>query len=201
MPDKKMYEAVLLADLSQLYFAHSRLNPAGKIDYPSMVKSIAEHMNVESFDSKFGWTSLESSNPGQVRFLNALGEKGNWKICDYTPRKAAVFSERGYKKMSPEQAIRFDTQIAYALARLVDHSEKILILSGAYSLFHPMLDAKDRGVDIALAFFQEEVDPRWLEVRGGENPLDFLDLSDMDGLCSRADEEIPGHRTSLHLLP
>lgn len=167
---------VLVADLSRLCFAIYR--QSAKLDYKGLVQRLAGESG--KFDLLLGFAMYTEAmgDPG-IPFEQLRGN--GWKIPVLTPRQSVTIigTSSGCKEatiISPEDNVRFDTQIAFALGRLAGEASKVVVISDSFALAGPILQSIDRGTKVELAFFTEELDRRWLDLKN-INGLTFRNLN------------------------
>jgi hypothetical protein len=135
------------------------------------------------FDPVIFFTTYDSKNDGQTKFLSYLRSKLAWQvetkpIWDADPLPIDAPWERNERR---NQYIRFDAAIAFALGRLVERRKRIIVVTDSFALAQPMLAASEYGTQIVLAFFGQQIDPRWMPVvkeSKSNSGLQFWDLSD-----------------------
>ena len=71
--------------------------------------------------------------------------------------------------------------MAFALGRLVDRRDQIIVVTNSFALEQSMLAAvvEYKQAEIVLAFFGRQLDQRWLSVvQGGNSWIKFWDLDE-----------------------
>ncbi len=164
----------LLVDGSALFLSSRAIETEHPLDYRRLAQKLMEKLKVESFRPAIFFTSFDSGNEGQLKFLNFIRDMMAWQV------EAVPFSEAALMPQSERDAsrpyVRFDSRIAFSLGRLAGRSN-VVVVSDAYSLASPILETARRGSNIALAFFSRALDPRWLKhLRDARSGIQFIDL-------------------------
>lgn len=176
---KPMLRAAALIDGTALYF-RSREGRSGRLDYEALNRILTEKAGVSSFDPALFFTTYDAQNEGQAKFLNFLRTRIQWKdeprpVWDADPLPKDAPWERTERR---NEFIRFDAPIAFALGRLLDRRDKIVVVTDSFGLEQPLLAASEyREAAIVLAFFGRQLDQRWLPVLQ-RSRIDFWDLDD-----------------------
>lgn len=173
--------AAVLVDGTALYF-RSREGRAERLDYEALNRVLTSKAGVSNFDPALFFTTFDAQNEGQAKFLTFLRTRLQWHeealpVWDADPLPKDAPWERSERR---SEFIRFDAAIAFALGRLVDRRDRIIVLSDSFGLEQPMLAAAEyNGAEIVLAFFGRQLDPRWLPViRATDSKIKFWDLDD-----------------------
>jgi hypothetical protein len=162
--------SALVVDLTRLYLKLRKLDI--RLDYRSVVE-VARDGGPE-FEKIIAFTSSEpKKNEGQSRLLERLRADG-WCIDEYAPRDAALFADP--EKLPAEDAFRFDAALAFALGRLAGTVKRIALVTDSYALHIAADECVRRGTKVALAFFREELDPRW-SPRLGRGHIGFIEIN------------------------
>ncbi len=173
--------AAVLADLSRMYFFIRSLGMNQSLDYERLLELLRDAVE-QTLEPRYAWTAWDRSNDGQSSFIGYVQKHLGFEVEAVEPREA--LAELAADTRSPKadmlrELVRFDTRIAYAIARLAE-DRTIVVLSDSYSLAAPMLDACRRGWDVKLAWWGEGLDHRWNAhvYNGDDDPMiDFIDLS------------------------
>lgn len=173
--------AAALIDGTALYF-RSREGRGERLDYEALNRTLLERAKVSSFDPALFFTTYDAQNEGQAKFLAFLRSRLHWKdeprpVWDADPLPKDAPWERGERR---NEFIRFDAPIAFALGRLVERRDIIIVVTDSFALEQPMLAASEyKNTEIVLAFLGHQLDPRWLSVvRGGDSSVQFWDLDE-----------------------
>jgi|HubBroStandDraft_4_1064222.scaffolds.fasta_scaffold77707_3 hypothetical protein len=175
---KALRAAAALMDGTALYF-RSREGRSERLDYEALNREL--QANADSvFDPAIFFTTYDAQNEGQAKFLNFLQTRLHWKVetrpvWDADPLPEDAPWERGEGR---NKFIRFDAPIAFALGRLLERRDRIIVVSDSFALEPPMSAAAEyRRAEIVLAFFGSQLDRRWLPIlNGGESKIKFWDL-------------------------
>lgn len=173
--------ATVLADLSRMYFFIRSLGGNQSLDYERLLDLLRDAVEAR-LEPRYAWTAWDRGNDGQSSFIGYVQKALGFRVETVEPREALF--ELAADARSPEadllrELVRFDTRIAYAIARLAERGT-VVVLSDSYGLAAPMLDACRRGWDVKLAWWGEGLDHRWNAhvYNGDDDPeIDFIDLS------------------------
>jgi hypothetical protein len=157
-------------DLTRLYYSIRRLEV--RIDYRAMVE-VAQRGGPR-FDPVLGFTASDPKNEPQARLLDRLRSDG-WLIDEHAPRDAALFSSAD--KLAAEDSFRFDTAIAFALGRLAGEVDRVVLVTDSYPLHVPVDECVRRGTRVDIAYFRDELDPRWRS-RIASGQVGFIELGE-----------------------
>jgi hypothetical protein len=170
--------AALLVDGTALYF-RSKEGRSDRLDYEALNRILAAKAG-STFDPALFFTTFDPQNEGQAKFLAFLRTRLQWQeevraVWDADPLPKDAPWERSERR---NEFIRFDASIAFALGRLVERRDKIVVVTDSFGLEQPILAASEyKGTEIVLAFFGRQMDPRWLPVVGGDDVrITFWDL-------------------------
>lgn len=189
----------LLIDGSALFLkTRARLaqrHQSARLDYTKLDQLMRRQAGLaaegENFDPAIFFTTVDRSNDGQVKFLKVIEQLG-WDVealplweADPFPRDA-VFAE------GRNEFIRFDSSIAFALGYLSELKGRIVVVSDSYGLAKPLQAAASYGeARIVLAFYRQELDPRWSAFLNANPDVEFWDLEAHDeelfGIIGRDD--------------
>jgi hypothetical protein len=187
----KSASAAVLIDGTAIYFrAREGRSEGERLDYEELSRYLRERAGVPNFDPAIFFTTYDAQNEGQAKFLSFVRNRLQWEpetrpVWDADPLPKDAPWERGERR---NEFIRFDAPIAFALGRLVDRKELVIVVTDSFAVEQPMLAASAYGkATIVLAFFGQQLDPRWLPVvRGGDNRIEFWDLDEIsDSLFGR----------------
>jgi hypothetical protein len=198
---KAVQRAAALIDGTALYF-RSREGRSERLDYEALNRELQAKAGVSAFDPALFFTTYDAQNEGQGKFLAFLRTRIQWKeetlpVWDADPLPDRAPWERSERR---NEFIRFDSSIAFALGRLVDRRDRIVVVTDSFALEHPMLAASEyKAAEIVLAFFGRQLDPRWLPiVKGGDSKIKFWDLDESSQALFGRESTSPG-RTSTSL--
>jgi hypothetical protein len=180
--------AAALVDGTALYF-RSREGRSDRLDYEALNRVLTEKAGVSSFDPALFFTTYDAQNEGQAKFLTFLRTRIHWKdeprpVWDADPLPKDAPWERSERR---NEFIRFDAPIAFALGRLVDRRDRIVVVTDSFALEQPMLAASEYSkAEIVLAFFGRQLDQRWLPIVQPGGRIKFWDLDeDSEALFGR----------------
>ncbi|HEY7244095.1 MAG TPA: hypothetical protein VH678_09460 [Xanthobacteraceae bacterium] len=187
---KATFRAAALIDGTALYFRsrEGRSEQSERLDYEALNRKLIDVSGAVSFEPAIFFTTYDAQNENQAKFLAFLQTRLRWQIeprpvweADPLPKEAW---ERGERR---SEYIRFDSSIAFALGRLVERRDGIIVVTDSFGLAQPMLAAAEyKGAEIGLGFFSRHLDPRWLPiVRGGDDKISFYDFDEYDELFGR----------------
>ncbi|MRD49360.1 hypothetical protein GHT07_18955 [Caenimonas koreensis DSM 17982] len=182
----------VLIDGSALYLASAHRPDNQRLNYPVFVDVLAfkvpglhpagegEPKSIWSM-----WTSADPSNSSQTRFLDFAEKRLQWEVRACRPWQAHVVSPDllfgvGADLAKANRLMRFDTSIAFAMARLCD-THRVIVVSDSFALREPIARVNEylpKHGKVVLAFFGQALDPRW---RGNlQDPFspEFIDLDD-----------------------
>jgi hypothetical protein len=172
--------AAALLDGTALYFRGREGRGDARLDYEALNDELTAKAGA-NFDPALFFTTYDAHNEGQQKFLTFL-QRLRWQvetlpIWDADPLPKDAPWERSDRR---SEFIRFDSSIAFALGRLVGRRDKIVIVSDSFALAQPMLAAAEYDeAEIILAFFERQLDPRWLPILKGANcNITFWDLDE-----------------------
>lgn len=178
---KATQRAAALIDGTALYF-RSREGRSDRLDYEALDRVLAEKAGVAAFDPSLFFTTYDAQNEGQAKFLTFLRTRLHWKdecrpVWDADPLPKDAPWERTERR---NEFIRFDASLAFALGRLVDRRDRVVVVTDSFALEQPMLAAGEyQRAEIVLAFFGRQLDQRWLPViQGGKTRIKFWDLDE-----------------------
>lgn len=171
--------AAMCIDLTRMYYSIRRLDV--QIDYRAMVE-IAQQGG-PNFDPILGFTASDPKNGAQARLLERLRSDG-WLIDEHAPRDAALLSNA--EKLPAEDSFRFDAAIAFALGRLIGDVDRVVLVTDSYPLHIPVDECVRRGTRVDIAYFRDELDPRWRS-RIVSGRVGFIELDNSDILLGRQD--------------
>jgi hypothetical protein len=171
--------AAALLDGTALYFRSREGRGDARLDYEALSDELVAKAGA-NFDPALFFTTYDARNEGQEKFLTFLQTRLRWKVetqpvwdADPLPKDAPW--ERTERR---NEFIRFDSSIAFALGRLVGRRDKIVIVTDSFALAQPMLAAAEYDeAEIILAFFERQLDPRWLPILR-ENRITFWNLDE-----------------------
>ena len=180
------YRVAALIDGTALYF-RSREGRSERLDYEALNRELLTRdanprSQIASFEPALFFTTSDTQNEGQQKFLTFLQSRIRWTVeprpvwdADPLPKDAPW--ERGERR---NEFIRFDSSIAFALGRLLDRRQRIVVVTDSFALEQPMSAAAEYGsAEIVLAFFGRQLDPRWLPIlKGSEVKIKFWDLDE-----------------------
>lgn len=181
---KSPVRAAALIDGTALYF-RSREGRSERLDYEALNRTLLNHGQpgrpvAQAFDPALFFTTYDAQNEGQSKFLAFVQNRVRWTVearpvweADPLPKDAPW--ERGERR---SEFIRFDASIAFALGRLVERRDRIIVVTDSFGLEQPMVAAAEYGdTEVVLAFFGRQLDPRWLSVIK-EGRIKFWDLDE-----------------------
>lgn len=177
--------AAVFIDGTALYFRSREGRSEGeRLDYEALNRHLRTMAGVAVFDPAIFFTTYDSQNEGQAKFIAFLRNRLQWEVetrpvwdADPLPKDAPW--ERGERR---NEFIRFDAPIAFALGRLVGRRDCVIVVTDSFAVEQPMLAAGGYGsTRVVLAFFGQQLDPRWLPVvKGGDDRVEFWDLDEVD---------------------
>jgi hypothetical protein len=177
-----------LFDGTALYFRSREIYPEReRLDYEALSRELLRRPlqgkgPASSFDPALFFTTFDPQNEGQAKFITFLHSRLHWRVeprpvwdADPLPKDAPW--ERGAGR---NEFVRFDAPIAFALGRLVDRCDRIVVVTDSFALEQPMSAAAQYGkAEIVLAFFGSQLDPRWMQViRTSRGNVEFWDLDE-----------------------
>ena len=176
--------AAVLIDGTALYFrAREGRSEGERLDYEELSRFLRTKAGVSSFDPAIFFTTYDAQNEGQAKFLSFLRNRLQWEpetrpVWDADPLPKDASWERGERR---NEFIRFDAPISFALGRLVERRDLVIVVTDSFGVEQPMLAATEYGnTKIVLAFFGQQLDPRWLPVlRTAEDRIEFWDFDDI----------------------
>lgn len=198
--------AAALIDGTALYFRSREGRSEGeRLNYEALDDHLLSKCRVNEFDPAIFFTTYDSQNEGQGKFLSFVRNRLEWQaetrpVWDADPLPKDAPWERGERR---NEFIRFDASIAFALGRLVERRDTIVLVTDSFAIEQPMLAASAYGkTKIVLAFFGQQLDPRWLPViRGGDGRIEFWDLDDVsESLFGREAARLQPSRSALMQL-
>lgn len=180
------FRAAALIDGTALYF-RSREGRSERLDYEALNRQLLNRDRrgqapASAFDPALFFTTYDAQNEGQAKFLAFLKTRVRWQVearpvwdADPLPKDAPW--ERNERR---NEFIRFDSSIAFALGRLAERRDRIIVVTDSFALEQPMLAAAEYGgAEIVLAFFGRQLDPRWLPiVKESQGKITFWDLDE-----------------------
>jgi hypothetical protein len=196
----KPIRAAALIDGTALYF-RSREGRSERLDYEALARALQPNA-ASTLDPAVFFTTYDPQHEGQAKFLTFLQTRLRWKVetrpiwdADPLPRDAPW--ERSERR---NEFIRFDSSIAFALGRLLERRDRIIVVSDSFALEQPMLAAAEYNqAEIVLAFFGRQLDQRWLPiVKTGDSKISFWDLDEStEALFGR--QSVPNKRSTMTL--
>lgn len=194
MPESR---TALLVDGTALYF-RSKEERSERLDYEALNDRLLASAQVSAFDPALFFTTYDPSNEGQNKFLSFVRARLGWTTETRPVWEADPLPRDAPRSDKSNAFVRFDAPIAFALGRLCDRRDRIIVLSDSYGLCAPMLAAAEYDAEIVLAFFGRQVDPRWHSALAKGSRVQLLDLDAYDdelfgsGSREREPEQRPG---------
>lgn len=179
--------ASVVIDGTALYF-RSREGRSERLDYEAFDRELRQGAArelgkpVAQFRPAMFLTTFDPQNDGQVKFLGFLRSRLAWEIetkplweADPLPKDAPW--DRSERR---SEFIRFDASIAFAVGRLVERRDLVIVCSDSFGLAAPLMAAAEYGdTRVVLAFFGHQLDPRWHGLlRDPSCRVQFWDLDD-----------------------
>lgn len=181
----------LLVDGTAVYFRSREGRSTDRLDYEALNRVLLAEADTKAFDTALFFTTYDAQNEGQAKFLTFLRTRLEWEVEPRPVWEADPIPERArWERNERNEFIRFDAAIAYALGRLIEQRDKVLIVTDSFALEHPMMvAAQHKTACVELAFFGRQLDPRWLPIvtngnsrdgngnsKDGKSKIEFLDL-------------------------
>lgn len=154
---------IALIDGSALFFAGTKIGK--KINY----KNLKTELNITT--GHF-FSAIDEENSKQQDFLRMISSAG-FKDYHTSPYHARLCSHLWEVSCD---VIRFSTWISFALGRIKDRSEKIVVISDCFDLHAPIIESCRDGFTVELAFIKSALDPRWHKLIMA-NEVKFIDLT------------------------
>ena len=160
----------VFGDLTSLYAARSKLQKT--INYKRLNEVLLNEMEVEAWDVNKWFTVFANKNEGQASFVEGLREIG-WDV--------ETISNRDIRRLNKPTDYRFDARIAYQLGASAETTDRVLVVSDSFELFHTMRDLQhdDSNIELTLAFFSDAINTRWWKILNDQKQnIKFIDLED-----------------------
>jgi len=183
------FEEALFLDGTALFQASKTLYPDDSLNYQAARDILYEKAGWAGSGSAGArsvyvmWTSAVDDNAGQARFLDFVETKLQWQVRRSRPADSYMVDPStnislGSNPHATQRLMRFDAQIAFAMGRLAETHEFMLV-SDSFALADPLIRAMEiSGTEAYLAFFGRALDGRWLRVIRSTPKLHFIDLDD-----------------------
>lgn len=176
-------DTALLIDGTALYLCSK--DKLERLDYVAFDQELKDRANVNEFDPVISFTTYDPSNIGQTKFHDFVRARLRWEIEAKTVHEAWPLARSGIFSQDEKrnELIRFDSSIAFAIGRLLDRRNRIVVVTDSYNL-SPILTTCARcnpNTEIVLAFFGKKLDSRWNAIlENDENQIEFWDLDFSD---------------------
>lgn len=133
------------------------------------------------------WTSADSRNQGQMKFLEFAEQRLGWEVRTSAPHQSFVVEPQalfGMGQTDPSRTgrlMRFDAPIAFAMGRLAQ-SHRLVVVSDSFALASTMFRVNEHWGggedDCVLAFYGRTLDSRWRQALRREHSPRLVDLDD-----------------------
>lgn len=168
-------QTALLIDGTALYFAGTQRHE--RFDLEKLHKELLTRAQVKSWSPALFFSVVDYRNEKQIKFHDFLRAKNGWEIEEAIAWEADPIPPSVTVRNSG--LIRFDPKISFALGRLMDRRNRIIVVSDSFGLAVPMSAAAAcKHCEIVLAFFGQQLDTRWYRIFKESNIV-FWNLDDM----------------------
>lgn len=167
--------AALLIDGTALYLRSKDIG-IERLNYEALDRFLKQQLEVRSFSPALFFTAFDPANEGQEKFLSFLKTRLGWFVEAIPIWKADASLRDSNRSDRSGRDIRFDAYLSFALGRLVDRRDKIVLLSDSYGLAGVASEAATYKTKIFLSFFGSQLDSRWHAHLFDQQSVSWIDL-------------------------